>query len=131
MQVATDFEITEVEATCRYTRAMVAAWAEDLPPERHPWAVRGAMKLACLRRLGCITENEFAKAREVMVKRMTRLCAHHGGPRPFDDSPLAGFLREVWDTGLVAAASATSQTAGRDHASGASPGTSHEGPGGD
>lgn len=81
-----DFEIPEVETTCRYTRAMVAAWAEDLPAERHPWAVRGAMKLACLRRLGCITENEFAKAREVMVKRMTWLCAHHGGARPFDPS---------------------------------------------
>ena len=78
-----DFEIPQVATTCRYAKSMVAAWADDVPDERHPWAVRGAMKLACLRRLGCITDKDFATAREVMVNRMTWLCAQHGQAREF------------------------------------------------
>lgn len=91
-------------SSCRYVGTMLAGLETDDPDERHPWATRAGIKLACLRRLGCITDDDFDQAVETLVGAMTKLCKRPRDPRDFDRSEVVGMKTSIIETALVKAA---------------------------
>jgi len=76
------------ESTCTYTRAMVSAWTTDTPTGgRHYWALSQLVRLACARRLGCITDTDLNDAYAVLQGRLDQLRAPDGlRPREVADT---------------------------------------------
>jgi hypothetical protein len=70
-----------VVRTCPYVQRMTAAWATDAPAAgagRHHWAYSRLVRLACARRLGCITGHDFDSAARLLQSRLDELRAHDG-----------------------------------------------------
>ena len=99
--------ITAEPASCSYARSMVEGWRADQPTERHPWATRNGMKLACLFRLGCIDDAFLAFARGVLVQRMTELCGREGDARHFDPLEVVGGRSSIIGTAMTKVADMT------------------------
>ena len=66
-------EWTWAVSTCGYVNRMIDGWATDVPPARHPWLVSGYTRLACAHRLGCISEENHRRGRQVLEDRFTEL----------------------------------------------------------
>ncbi|MEB3020884.1 DNA primase family protein [[Mycobacterium] crassicus] len=94
-----------------YVAAMVAGWPDDLPAARHGWLTGQAVRLACARRLGLITEADHAEAVGLLGERFDWLLTHHGQPRkPTPANEVASAL--TW--GMQRAATFTDDRAARD-----------------
>jgi putative DNA primase/helicase len=68
-------------STCAYVSTMIAAWATDAPAPgagRHHWSFNRLVRLACARRLGCVTDAEFTAATHLLQGRLDTLRAHDG-----------------------------------------------------
>lgn len=102
-------DVEQPEHTCGYARAMISGWSQDLPDARHPWATRNGLKLAALRRLGCITDDDFRAGIDALADRMQWLLAHHGTPRPFDRVEILGKPDSIIDSALRKAAGYSEQ----------------------
>lgn len=66
------------EATCAYVRTLIDGVPADGPLDgggRHPWAMSQAVRLACARRLGCMSETDAQRAGELLEGRLRELCA--------------------------------------------------------
>ena len=64
------------ERTCPWVPAMIAGWSTDTPTKRNPWACSKAVKLHCAWRQGCITEDDFDRAKAQLETRLTALLAN-------------------------------------------------------
>jgi hypothetical protein len=64
------------QQTCPYVTTMIDRWGADTPAGRHPWLISQAVRLACARRLGCITENDHHAATHSLADRFAWLCAN-------------------------------------------------------
>ena len=62
------------EQTCGYTAALIEGIAADTPAGgRNPWACHQAVRLCCAKRLGCVTEADFERARKLLGRRLAEL----------------------------------------------------------
>ena len=59
--------------TCGYVARMIGGWATDTPPNRHPWLLSAAVRLATAHRLGCITEADHTRAWDTLTARFRHL----------------------------------------------------------
>lgn len=66
---------TWAERSCRYAPIMIAGWQGDRPLARHPWLISQTTRLACARRLGCLTEADHRAAMSALNQRMAELLA--------------------------------------------------------
>lgn len=67
--------------TCGYVHTMIDAWTTDAPAPgggRHHWAFNRLIRLACARRLGCVTDTDFTAAANLLQRRLDQLRAHDG-----------------------------------------------------
>ena len=93
------------DTTCPYTRATVENWSTDVPKSsgRHPWLVSQAVRLACMQRLGCISEADHRRARVVLATRFQELLDRTEPKRK--ENP--GEVADVWSWGITTAATKT------------------------
>jgi hypothetical protein len=98
---------TWAEETCGYVTAMIEAWPTDEPPGRHPWLVSQSVRLACACRLGCLTEADLDRARELLEARFTQLCAGGEPPR----APGRFEVAAAWRFGIERASAKTDEQA--------------------
>jgi hypothetical protein len=89
--------------TCAYTAGMVDGWAGDRPEARHPWLMSQAVRLACARRLGCVTEADHEAAKERLTARFVHLVTHTGDCR----GPQLGETTDALDWGVAKVATFT------------------------
>ncbi len=92
--------------TCGYVTAMIDAWHADRPPGRHPWLTSQSVRLACAHRLGCVTEADWRRAREVLEARFTQLCT--GNPQR---APGRFEVAAAWRFGIERASTKTDDQA--------------------
>ncbi len=67
--------------TCSYFRSMVAGWAKDNPPARHPRLLDNSFRLMGSARLGCCTPADFIAAMQVLEESFANWCARPGDTR--------------------------------------------------
>src|SRR4051794_8949827 len=79
-------------AACVYTAGMIKGWENDPWPARHPKLVAATVRLACARRYGCLTEEEYRRAVKVLTLRMEQLCAHQEPVRKVARGEITGAL---------------------------------------
>ena len=67
------------EGTCAYVTSMIEGWGDsdtfELGKGRHQWLLSQSTRLHCAERLGCITEADYVRAREVLERQFEHLCA--------------------------------------------------------
>jgi hypothetical protein len=61
------------ENTCGYVATMIDNWAGDTPTGRNPWLCSQEVRLACAHRLGCVTEADYRRGRDVLQRRHRQL----------------------------------------------------------
>ncbi|MGO9157748.1 DNA primase family protein [Mycobacterium sp.] len=96
------------DETCGYVRAWIDGLSEDGPLEgggRHPWALSEAVRFACARMLGCISEADYARAQELVENRLRELRAATGETVPRYEVPA------MWRAGVEKAATKTAEQA--------------------
>lgn len=79
-------------STCGYVRAMVASWAADNPPARHPKMLGSAFRLFAAARLGCITGPDFVSGLAALEQAFAKWCARPGDARPVKPLEVLGAL---------------------------------------
>ncbi len=76
-----DWEFSD--QTCPYVQTWLDGIADDVPNGgRHQWAASQAVRLACAWKLGCISENDYARAQQLIHDRLVKLRAHTGEAVP-------------------------------------------------
>lgn len=71
----------EPSETCGYAVSMVEGWASDRPSGRHPWLISQCVRLACAKRMGCITTQDVEKGFHQAVTRFRDLMEAPGYQR--------------------------------------------------
>lgn len=89
------------DTTCVYTVRMIEAWATDAPSARHPWLLAQATRLACVHRMGCITDGDHRRGIDTLTDRMQQLCAAGSTARAVAPSEVTDALR--WGQARAAA----------------------------
>ncbi|MCV7259199.1 DNA primase family protein [Mycobacterium shimoidei] len=90
------------EDTCTYVRKWLDGVPEDGPNEgggRHQWLLSQSVRLACALRYGCMAEEDYQRAQELLEKRLTQLRGETGETVPRWEVPSA------WRYGIDRAAS--------------------------
>ena len=65
-----------VDETCLYVQKWLDGIVNDVPNGgRHQWAASQGVRLACAWMLGCIAENDYAKAQQLIDERLVELRA--------------------------------------------------------
>ncbi|MGE3842422.1 MAG: phage/plasmid primase, P4 family [Vicinamibacterales bacterium] len=90
---------TFAPTTCEYFAPTIKAWSEEPITERHPWLVRVTVRLMAAVRNKCLTADEFAAARKMIVDRFMAECAKTGREVPSFEVPSTF----TWAEGHVAA----------------------------
>ncbi|QFG08917.1 DNA primase [Mycobacterium phage MalagasyRose] len=67
---------------CHYATTMAAGWAQDNPPDRHPWLVAQATRIAAAHRNGCLTQAQHRDMVQALATRFAELCNRGNDPRP-------------------------------------------------
>ncbi len=83
------------DQTSPYVATMTDEWRTDTPRTgipRHNWMVSQSVRLACAHRLGRITDDDHAKAVQVLTEAFNYLLAHHGQPRIPTPGEVSGAL---------------------------------------
>jgi P4 family phage/plasmid primase-like protien len=94
------------EDTCPYAQKWLEGIANDLPNGgRHQWAASQAVRLACAWMVGCITENDYARAQQLINDRLVELRAHTNEAVPPYEVP------SLFHYGIDRAATKTAQQA--------------------
>ncbi|QTF82066.1 DNA primase/helicase [Mycobacterium phage Fefferhead] len=75
--------------TCEYFAPTLKAWADEPITERHPWLVKVTVRLMAAVRNKCLTGDEFAQARKMIVDRFHAECAATGRDVPSFEIPNA------------------------------------------
>ncbi|ALF01436.1 DNA primase/helicase [Mycobacterium phage LilPharaoh] len=75
--------------TCEYFAPTIKAWAEEPITERHPWLVRVTVRLMAAVRNKCLTADEYAAARKMIVDKFMSECARTGRDVPSFEIPNA------------------------------------------
>ncbi|ASR85472.1 DNA primase/helicase [Mycobacterium phage Cain] len=78
---------TFAPSTCEYFAPTLKAWADEPIGERHPWLVRVTVRLMAAVRNKCLTADEFAQARKMIVDRFMAECAATGRDVPSFEVP--------------------------------------------
>ncbi|ASR85080.1 DNA primase/helicase [Mycobacterium phage PhelpsODU] len=78
---------TFAPTTCEYFAPTLKAWADEPIGERHPWLVRVTVRLMAAVRNKCLTADEFAQARKMIVDRFMAECAATGRDVPSFEVP--------------------------------------------
>ncbi|WNM74151.1 DNA primase/helicase [Mycobacterium Phage Nergal] len=76
-------------ASCDYFAQTIKAWQTEPVTDRHPWLVTQAVRVMAALRNGCLTEEQYAQARKVVVERFEAECARDGRPIPSFEIPNA------------------------------------------
>lgn len=102
--------------TTAYVEAMVAGWSADRPDVgRHGWLVSQAVRLACARRLGRITESDYRQATEALEARFKELLRTHGDRRDPTPGEVPGALAwGVWRASTLTDEQAADEVGGAD-----------------
>ncbi|HWS92875.1 MAG TPA: hypothetical protein VN306_10385, partial [Mycobacterium sp.] len=61
------------QASCAYMTKTIESWATDSPKPgggRNPWACSQFVRLSCAHRLGCITEADYDRAKDILAERL-------------------------------------------------------------
>jgi P4 family phage/plasmid primase-like protien len=69
-------------STCEYFAPTIKAWRDEPIDERHPWLVRVSVRLMAAVRNKCLTADEFAAARMMIVDKFMTECARTGRDVP-------------------------------------------------
>lgn len=117
------------QQTTPYVGAMVAGWASDRPDGgRHGWLVSQAVRLACARRLGRITDSDYRRATEALECRFKELLWSHGDRRDPTPGEIAGALAwGAWRTSTLTDEQATDEVGGGDEDSNDETANRHDG----
>lgn len=76
-EVSSPKEWTFGKITSAYVQSMIDGWHTDRPGGgRHLWALSQCIRLACGHRLGQITEADYDSAMQILLGRLTWLCAN-------------------------------------------------------
>ncbi|SFU07161.1 hypothetical protein SAMN05660657_05359 [Geodermatophilus amargosae] len=62
---------------CPYVHAVVEGWCTDKaddPSQRHQWLVGQSVRLACMHRWGCLTEELHTQGVQTLANRMAEVC---------------------------------------------------------
>ena len=71
------------DETCPYVEKWLDGVSNDKPNGgRHQWAASQAVRLACAWRLGCISENDYARVQQLIDDRLVELRVHTGEAVP-------------------------------------------------
>lgn len=79
--------------SCRYATTTIDGWKTDEPTSRHQWLLSQAIRLATMGRLGCLTENGYNEAVEVLEDRFHELLQRAPTREP-GDGEVARALRD-------------------------------------
>jgi hypothetical protein len=109
--------------TCPYGAAWIGGIPTDGPlPGKgyHQWLLKQAVRLHCMKMLGCISGDDFPRAKDIVERRFTHILATRAQPRSPGPVEIAG----AWKYGEQRAATKTEQQArkelgGHEHHSGA------------
>ncbi|MBU8819895.1 hypothetical protein KL864_28830 [Mycolicibacterium goodii] len=85
------------EDTCAYVRKWLDGIPEDGPTlgaGRHQWVMSEAVRFSCARRAGCIAEEDYQKAQELVEQRLIALRAETGESVPPTEVP------SMWEAGI-------------------------------
>ncbi|ARQ95510.1 DNA polymerase/primase [Mycobacterium phage Shandong1] len=77
------------QGTCEYFAPTLKAWADEPIAERHPWLVKVTVRLMAAVRNKCLTADEYAAARRMIVDRFHAECAKTGREVPSFEIPNA------------------------------------------
>ncbi len=97
---------------CPYARTVVEGWRTDKaddPSQRHQWLVGQSVRLACMHRWGCLTEELHALGMQTLADRMVELC-NRGEVRKVQPGEIADALS--W--GRARAATKTDEEVARE-----------------
>lgn len=61
--------------SCSYSAQALSAWLTEPVSERHPWYLKTAVRLECLRRNGCLTKADYLSAHMLLSNRFQQLLA--------------------------------------------------------
>lgn len=68
--------------TCSYMRKVIDEyWPSEDVSDRHPWLLCQFVRLECARRYICLTEKDYRRGVDVLIKRFESLCARPGDTR--------------------------------------------------
>ncbi|AOT25085.1 DNA primase/helicase [Mycobacterium phage TreyKay] len=80
---------TFAPSTCDYFAPTIRAWREEPITERHPWLVKVTVRLMAAVRNKCLTADEYAEARKMIVDKFMAECAATGRDVPSFEIPNA------------------------------------------
>lgn len=84
------------DRTCAYVEAMIGGWERDAPPARHPWFISQTTRLAAAHRAGCIAEQDYVEARELLEARFLTVLQNSTPRRgPQHGEVFNGFARGI------------------------------------
>jgi len=76
------------EATCEYANRAIDGWAKDRAKAgRHPWLVSQAVRIGCMLRTGCLSQEGHERAVVALDKRFRELCTLGLGGAPREVQP--------------------------------------------
>jgi P4 family phage/plasmid primase-like protien len=76
------------EATCEYANRAIDGWAKDLAKAgRHPWLVAQSVRIGCMLRTGCLSQDGHERAVKALKKRFHELCTLGLGGDPREVQP--------------------------------------------
>ncbi|ASR85572.1 DNA polymerase/primase [Mycobacterium phage Krueger] len=78
---------TFAPTTCEYFAPTLKAWHDEPIGERHPWLVKVTVRLMAAVRNKCLTADEYAQARKMIVDRFMSECAKTGREVPSFEVP--------------------------------------------
>jgi hypothetical protein len=79
--------------TCGYAITTTRAWLDEPVTARHPWALCCYVRLECMRRNGCLTENEYRDRSARLGSRFVTLLATQEKRRQLDKMELEDIRR--------------------------------------
>lgn len=84
------------DRTCAYVEAMIGGWEQDAPSSRHPWFISQTTRLAAAHRAGCIAEQDYVEARELLEARFLTVLQNSSPRRgPQHGEVFNGFARGI------------------------------------
>jgi replicative DNA helicase len=102
------------QRTCPYVAKIVNGLPTDGPlpgKGRHQWPISQSVKLACAHRCGCITEDDYHRAKKLLAERfaeLVRTTEPRREPRRYE---IDGKVWSAWEYGIKKAAAKTDEQA--------------------